>query len=179
MASRAWQRIAIGLAAAASIATSKLPDGWNVSAGFAADPIVVETPGSKVTYAIHVDIDGPGPYTDFTGDLTANVSTRVLAATSLDAPVQLRATLSSTTNPDLAEIQDFTLPGTMQIAPTLAAWTHCATPPCSEDFELTLELITTTSAPIELTTNIGIAAAGANYDLERTTTVMIDVSTLP
>src|SRR5215207_900722 len=64
MASRFWQRIALVVAAAASVATSQLPEGWNVGGGAVLEATLLDATHTQVKYAIHAEVTGTGPYTD-------------------------------------------------------------------------------------------------------------------
>jgi hypothetical protein len=179
MASRFWQRIAIAVAAAASVATSQLPEGWNVSGGGTFEATLLDAQHTQVKYAIHAEVSGPGPYTDLAGLITATVRAQQLGM--FDNAIQLRITLRSTTNPEVeAGIAELTLPNiTPELGANLFAWTHCTTPPCAEDFEVIVETIGTGAPALDLTGGVRVDANGENYDLEATTQVTVTTSLVP
>jgi hypothetical protein len=178
MTSRLWPRITLAVAAAASVATSQLPQGWWVSGSAPLDQIDLDGEHTKAVYAIHIEVTGTGPYTDLAGDLTPHLSAR--ATGLLTTQAVLRVTMRSITNPGVETVEDRMLPDSSGASWTeLPAWTHCATPPCVEDLELTVELIGTDALSATVTGTIDVSARGDNYDLERTTQVTINASPLP
>ena len=178
MASHVWQRMAIGIAAAASIATSVASPEWNVSAGAMLDAVVFDSQRTKASYTIHAEVSGPGPYKNLGGTLGAAVTAQQTGP--YDSQTQLRLTLRSTTNPGVEIVEEVTLPNIEpKVAAELAAWTHCVTPPCAEDFELIVELVGTGAPPLDITGGVNVTASGDNNDLESTTQVTITASPLP
>ena len=178
MASRWLQRVTLAVAAAASIATTQLPQEWHADASAVLDTVVFDTTRTTARYAIHAEITGTGKYTDLDGTLTATIN--ATTSGTFDSQSQLRLTLRSTTNPDVAMVSEVTLPNIdPRVAAELPAWTHCMTPPCAEDFELTVELIGTGAPPLNITGNVGTSSVGSDNKLEPTTQATITASPLP
>ncbi|HEX5061519.1 MAG TPA: hypothetical protein VFV99_19260 [Kofleriaceae bacterium] len=178
MGSRWLQRVTLAVAAGASIATTQLPQEWHADASAVLDAVVFDTQRVTASYAIHAEIAGTGKYTDLDGTLTATIS--ATTAGTFDAQSQLRLTLRSTTNPDVQSVSEVTLPNIdPRVAAELPAWTHCMTPPCAEDFELTVELIGTGAPPLNITGNVGVRSLGTDNKLEATTQTTIIASPLP
>ena len=178
MASRLWQRITIGIAAAASIATTVASPEWNASASAMLDAVVFDMQRTKASYAIHAEVSGQGPYKDLTGSLSSRVTAQQTGP--YEAQTQLRLTLRSTTNPGVETIAEVTLPNIdPKVGAELPAWTHCMTPPCAEDFELIVELIGTGAPPLNITGFANVTASGENNDLEGTTQITITASPVP
>ena len=179
MASRFWQRMAIAVAAAASIATSQLPEGWSVVGSAMLDASLLDAQRAQVKYAIHAEVTGPGPYTDLSGFITVRVKAQQLGM--FDNAISLRLTLRSTTNVELAPaIEELTLPNiTPELGTDMLAWSHCATPPCVEDFELTVETIGSGAPALDVTGDVNIDASGQNNDVEGTTQITVRTSLLP
>lgn len=178
MTSRWLQRVTLAVAAAASIATTVPPKEWHVSAGAMLDAVVFDTQRTTARYAIHAEVTGTGKYTDLDGTLTATVSASTFG--TFDAQSQLRLTVRSTTNPDVEIVQEVTLPNIEpRVSAELPAWTHCMTPPCAEDFELTIELIGTGAPPLNISGDVGVASLGTDNKLEPMTQTTITASPLP
>jgi hypothetical protein len=178
MASVTWQRITIAIAAAASVATSQLPEQWNVLRSVSVDRVVLDRAAPKAVYAIHAEVTGPGPYTDLGAYVTTYINPRATGTfTSLDV---LRVTLRSITNPGVESVEERVLPESSGYPwGDIAAFTHCATPPCGEDFELVVELVGGDGLAVEIGGNVEISVSGDNYDLERTTQVTFTASRVP
>lgn len=178
MASATWQRITIAIAAAASIATSQLPENWNVIRSVSVDRVVLDRQQPRAVYAIHAEVAGPGPYTDLGAYVTTYITPRATGTfTSVDV---LRVTLRSITNPGVESVEERVLPETSGYPwGDIAAFTHCATPPCAEDLELIVELVGGDGLAVELTGNVDISVSGDNYELERTTQVTFTASRVP
>lgn len=178
MTSATWQRITIAIAAAASIATSQLPEQWNVLRSASVDPVVLARQQPKAVYAIHAEVTGPGPYTDLGAYVTPYITPRATGTfTTLDV---LRVTLRSITNPGVESVEERVLPESSGYPwGDIAAFTHCATPPCAEDLELIIELVGGDGLAVDITGNVEISVRGDDYDLERTTQVTFTASRVP
>ena len=172
-------RTILAVAAAASIATSQVPNTWHSSAEAPTEAAQLDTQRPKVVYAIHTEVAGPGPYENLFGDLSATITANTTAR--IDGELRFRVTLQSTTNPLQLVTDEVGLPQASQAFPDLPAWTHCSLPPCAEDFELTIELLgsTATTGPIDFSGLVQINSTGDNSDRERSTQTTITVTRLP
>jgi len=166
----------LAIGAAASIATTVAPIYWSSTATQPLSTTYLETQSSTAVYAIHTEIDGPGPYKDLHGTLTASLMVR--STNGLFYEPHVRITLTSLTNPGEPEIQDVMLTGPLDTWIDVTAWRHCALPPCAEDFELTVEILSWTNiaAPLELSGSIEIASTGDDNALELSTTSTLTVT---
>jgi len=176
MPSRLWTRTILAIGAAASIATTVAPIDWNSVVEEMIGSEFFDATRTKAVYAIHSEIDGPGPYKDLHGTLTASLVVR--STNGLYYEPHVRITLTSLTNPDEPEIQDVMLTGPLDTWIDVTAWRHCALPPCAEDFELTVETLSWTNiaAPLELSGSIEIASSGDDNSLELSTTSTLTVT---
>jgi hypothetical protein len=175
MKSRLWPRLTLAVAAAASVATSQLPEGWNATAVTTLEPTTIEQGHRQAVYAIHTEVSGPGPYTDLGGYVTVYLHVR--ASGVFGPEPTLRVTLRSLTNPDVASVEQRVLPNTSSEAwGDLEVFGHCATPPCTEDLELVIDTVNAEGVTVEVDGTFQVSATGENYDLERTTSVTLTAS---
>jgi hypothetical protein len=180
MSSQIWNRTILAVAAAASIATTVAPVHWNSNISQPFTTVLFDSQQrTKAVYAIHSEIDGPGPYKDLNGTLTANLLIR--STSGLFFEQRMRVTLTSLTNPAEPVIEDLVITSPLEHWVDLPAWGHCALPPCAEDFELTVELMSSTdqTGPLELSGSFETSSFGDDYELEHTTTSTMTVTLLP
>ena len=181
MSSQILSRTIFAVAAVASIATTVSPKYWssNASQMFTTVFLDSQQQRTKAVYSIHGEIDGPGPYKDLNGTLTASLLLRTQSGLFFEQRV--RVTLTSLANPAEPEIQDLVLTSPLETWIDLTAWSQCALPPCAEDFELTVEVLSSTeqTGPLEVSGNIELSSMGDDYSLEHTTTSAMTVTLLP
>ena len=180
MPSRFWQATLVTVAAAASVATSQAPESWSSRASQQIETVFFDSQQrTKAVYVLHAEVSGKGPYKDLGGLLSANVLLR--STSGLFFEQRMRVTLTSLTNPEQQVIEEPVLTGPLELFVDVPAWTHCALPPCTEDFELTVELLssTTDTGPLEISGRVESLATGDDWELEHTTTSTLTVSLLP
>jgi hypothetical protein len=127
--------VLIAAGAAASIATSKIEQGWGTSEQVDVTASVIDNQTVSVTYLVHAELRGPGPYITLGGTLGAYVyvKQRTVPTGVAAATIELR----SLTHPDVTPVTiDVGLDSPDIHYVEIPAWLACDGDPCAEDFEL-------------------------------------------
>jgi hypothetical protein len=127
--------VLIAAGAAASIATSKVDNGWGTSTQADITASAIDNQTTSVKYLVHAELQGPGPYVALDGTLTAfvYVKQRTVPTGVAAATIELR----SLTHPDIAPVTiDVGLDSPDVHEVEIPAWLLCSGDPCAEDYEL-------------------------------------------
>jgi hypothetical protein len=180
--SRALLYVVIVAGSAASVATSQLPDTWDITGSDTLDGAVLDDQTTVRRFRIVAERHGDAAFEDESGSVGYGLT--LMGANNGSRFAQLRITLTPVLpfGPPLVELADV-FPGSSEPLNVIgvAAWDTCLDDPCVEEYELAIERLEELDDPSVVITgfiNGTISGRGGENEPEGTRIVMT-VTELP